>query len=143
MKVKDTIQRSLIKGITWRFLASLDTFLISYIVVGNSVIAGSIVGIEMLTKIFIYFLHERLWNVILWGRGVNGVSPLRSILKSISWRLWGTIYTMIIVYILTGELSFSFSIGGIEMFSKMLLYYIHERIWINIKWGRLIKETVL
>ena len=55
--------------------------------------------------------------------------PIKSILKSISWRVVGTIDTMIISYIITGELAMAASIGGIEVFSKVLLYYLHERAW--------------
>ncbi len=55
-----------------------------------------------------------------------------SVLKAISWRVIGTIDTMIISYILTGNLKVAFSIGSIEVVSKMLLYYFHERAWTKI-----------
>ena len=55
-----------------------------------------------------------------------------SLLKTISWRIIGTIDTMIISYILTGKLDIAVSIGGIEVVSKMILYYLHERAWIKL-----------
>jgi uncharacterized membrane protein len=55
-----------------------------------------------------------------------------SLLKTISWRIIGTIDTMIISYVLTGKLDIAMSIGGIEVISKMVLYYIHERTWLKI-----------
>lgn len=55
-----------------------------------------------------------------------------SVLKTISWRVIGTIDTMVISYILTGNLKVAFSIGSIEVVSKMLLYYFHERVWTKI-----------
>lgn len=55
-----------------------------------------------------------------------------SIYKTISWRIIGTIDTMIISYILTGKIDVALSIGGIEVISKMVLYYIHERTWIKL-----------
>ena len=55
-----------------------------------------------------------------------------SLYKTISWRIIGTIDTMIISYILTGKLDVAMSIGGIEVISKMVLYYIHERTWLKI-----------
>jgi len=64
----------------------------------------------------------------------------RSIIKSISWRTIGTIDTMIISYFITGKLALALSIGGIEVFSKMALYYFHERTWNRIKFGK-IKEV--
>ncbi len=61
-------RRSIAKAVTWRVMASLDTFVISFLVTGRVGIAGSIAGIEMLTKIAFYYLHERIWAVVPWGR---------------------------------------------------------------------------
>lgn len=60
----------------------------------------------------------------------------RSIVKTISWRVVGTLATVIISYVITGTLALAFSIGGIELVSKMILYFFHERAWTNIKWGK-------
>ncbi|HSF56375.1 MAG TPA: DUF2061 domain-containing protein [Algoriphagus sp.] len=58
-------------------------------------------------------------------------SNAKSLLKSISWRIVGTIDTIIISYIVTGELVMAVSIGSVEVVSKVLLYYLHERVWEN------------
>ncbi|KPM32420.1 Hypothetical protein I595_836 [Croceitalea dokdonensis DOKDO 023] len=63
-------------------------------------------------------------------------SPKRSIAKSISWRVIGTLDTIIISWIVTGTLSLAFSIGFIELVTKMMLYFFHERIWNTISWGK-------
>ena len=60
----------------------------------------------------------------------------RSIIKSISWRVLGTLDTMIISYLITGDLIMAASIGSIEVFTKMILYYYHERTWNKIKIGK-------
>ncbi len=60
----------------------------------------------------------------------------RSIVKTISWRVVGTLATVIISYAITGTLALAFSIGGIELVSKMVLYFFHERAWNNLKWGK-------
>ena len=60
----------------------------------------------------------------------------RSIVKTISWRVVGTLATVSISYFITGTLALAFSIGGIELVSKMVLYFFHERAWNNIKWGK-------
>jgi uncharacterized membrane protein len=62
--------------------------------------------------------------------------PKRSIVKSISWRVIGTLDTIIISWIITGTLSLAFSIGLVELVTKMILYFLHERMWNTIKWGR-------
>lgn len=63
---------------------------------------------------------------------------LRHILKTISWRIVGTIDTMIVSYIVTGSLKVGMAIGGFEVFTKMILYYFHERVWYKyVSIGRL------
>lgn len=62
--------------------------------------------------------------------------PYRSIVKTISWRTLGTIDTIIISYFITGSLGMAASIGSIELVTKMVLYYFHERAWNKINLGR-------
>ena len=63
----------------------------------------------------------------------KGDSSLKSLAKTISWRIVGTIDTMIISYIVTGETAMALSIGSVEVVSKMILYYVHERVWSGVK----------
>jgi uncharacterized membrane protein len=60
----------------------------------------------------------------------------RSIAKSISWRIVGTLDTITISYLITGTLSLALSIGAVETITKILLYFFHERAWNFIKWGK-------
>ena len=63
----------------------------------------------------------------------NGDSNLKSLAKTISWRVVGTIDTMIVSYFITGETAMALSIGSVEVVSKMILYYLHERVWSGVK----------
>ena len=76
-------KRSLIKSITWRTLASLDTFIIAWLVTGKPSWAGTIAMFEVLTKTFLYYFHERGWNYILWGKDKNGSKKLKNLKKFI------------------------------------------------------------
>ena len=58
--------------------------------------------------------------------------PIKSIMKSVSWRIVGTIDTMIISYFITGKISLALSIGSVEVLTKTVLYYFHERLWAHI-----------
>ena len=60
--------RSFYKALTWRCLASLDTFLVSFIITGRFDWATSIAIFEIITKSIIYYFHERIWNKVKWGR---------------------------------------------------------------------------
>ena len=57
------------------------------------------------------------------------VTHKRHILKSVTWRIVGTLDTIIISGLITGSWEVGLAIGGIEVFSKMVLYYLHERAW--------------
>ena len=59
-------------------------------------------------------------------------SPKISAVKTVTWRIVGTIDTMIISFILTGSAKIAVSIGGFEVFSKCFLYFLHERAWARI-----------
>jgi len=68
---------------------------------------------------------------------VNSEEKLkRSLAKTISWRIIGTLDTVLISWLITGTLVLAFSIGAIELITKMVLYFFHERTWNTIKWGR-------
>lgn len=60
----------------------------------------------------------------------------RSVAKAISWRAVGTVDTIIISYLITGKVKVAFSIGFVELFTKILLFYLHERAWHRIPYGR-------
>ena len=61
-------KRSAAKAITWRVTATIDTFIISWLITGRLEWATAIAGVEVLTKVFIYYLHERLWTRVKWGK---------------------------------------------------------------------------
>ena len=63
-------------------------------------------------------------------------SNSRSVLKTISWRFWATLTTMTLVYLFTGRLDTAFYVGGFEIIAKIILYYVHERAWNRISYGR-------
>ena len=60
-------------------------------------------------------------------------SKKRSLIKAVSWRALGTIDTFVLSWIITGQIHLAAAIGGVEVFTKMILYYFHERAWQKIK----------
>jgi uncharacterized membrane protein len=60
----------------------------------------------------------------------------RSIVKAISWRATGSIDTMVISFLITGKLKWALTISGVELFTKIGLYYVHERVWEKLNFGR-------
>jgi len=64
----DLKKRTIVKTLTWRVTASLTTFVIAWILTGDLLIGISIGSIEAITKIFLYYFHERIWNNIGWAK---------------------------------------------------------------------------
>lgn len=62
----DSHIKSIAKGITWRIVGTLDTFLLSLLITGHAKTAASIASIELVTKVILYWAHERAW--IRWSR---------------------------------------------------------------------------
>ena len=66
----------------------------------------------------------------------SGERPIRSLAKAVSWRVTGTVDTIILSYLFTGQIKTAISIGLTEVVTKMVLYYAHERMWNRISLGR-------
>ncbi len=60
----------------------------------------------------------------------------RSLIKAVSWRVTGTFDTVVISYLITGRIRWALSIGFVELFTKVTLYYLHERLWNKLSFGR-------
>jgi uncharacterized membrane protein len=63
-------------------------------------------------------------------------SSLRSLFKAVTWRVWGSLDTTVLAFLFTRNLKLSAAIGGTEILTKIVLYYLHERLWTRISFGR-------
>ena len=61
-------KRSLAKTLTWRIIATTDTFILAWLFTSDEVIAASIAGLEVVTKLILYYVHERGWSSLEWGQ---------------------------------------------------------------------------
>jgi uncharacterized membrane protein len=68
IRVPEAHSRSFLKAVSWRILGSIDTFVISFFITGKLTHAASIASVETLTKIVLYYFHERAWNLAPFGR---------------------------------------------------------------------------
>lgn len=137
--ISDLKKRSLLKGISWRFFATIDTFLISFFFFKKISIALPIALTEVFSKLLLYYLHERGWNLIKLGRKENVPTHFRSISKGITWRIIGSLDTFLISLFYSNDFFTSLNISSTEILTKIILFYLHERIWSLIKWGRIIQ----
>ena len=123
--------RSVVKAASWRAVGTLDTFLWSLIVTGKPFNAGAIASMETVTKIGLFYLHERVWHLVAWGRDTRA----RALAKAVTWRLVGSSDTFLLSWLVTGKANQAAMIAAAEALTKIGLYYGHERIWRRIRWG--------
>ncbi len=132
--------RSILKGISWRIIATIDTILVVLIVTcffdSCSLENALKIGFsEFLIKLAIYYVHERIWERRRRGQEITQRTTLY---KTISWRIIATTTTFVIAgAILDNFDSVALAIAGIESVSKFVLYYGHERVWLKLPLGRI------
>ena len=136
----ESVLRSLLKSFSWRIIAISDTILTVLLitcVLGDCSLKNALtIGfLEFLIKLVAYFIHERIWLSIQFEKRF-GVT--RTIYKTLSWRVLATVVTFIIAgEILNTKDNAALYIAGIEVFTKSLLYYVHERLWLTLPLGKL------
>lgn len=104
---------------------------------GNCDVDGAItIGfLEFFFKFVFYYLHERVWQTI---KLENPSRKHVTLIKTFTWRLIATIMTIVIVgKVLSGSSYIAVYIALVEVFTKTLLYYIHERLWLLIPLGKI------
>ncbi len=129
-------KRHIAKAVTWRLVGTVDTILLSWFITGNPLTGLKIGLAEVITKMVLYYLHERVWfKVNLSKNGVALESRKRHLAKTVTWRLVGTMDTMVLSWIISGNPVMGLKIGLAELLTKMILYYFHERIWYRSRFG--------
>lgn len=145
--------RSLAKAVSWRVIGTIDTLILSYLLItyigpifgmeqhgGEALETASYIAItEVATKMTFFFLHERAWAKSSWGVSVEDgkrkESLSRTSTKTGTWRVIASLDTMLLAWFFTGNIATAISIGGLEVFTKLVLYFIHERVWAKLPFG--------
>jgi len=123
-------KRHIAKSLTWRFIGTIDTFVFTWLITGDIFEGLNLSALTTLTKLVWYYIHERLWF-----KSTVVDSNKRHILKTFTWRVIGTLDTVLFGWLITGNPLTGLKIGGIETASKMLLYFGHEKLWYKINYG--------
>lgn len=129
-------KRHLAKTFTWRIIGTIDTIILSWLITGDAFIGLQIGLIETITKLVLYFFHERIWfRINLSKNGRILASRKRHLAKTFSWRFVGTLDTVLISWFISGNPFTGLKIGLAEVITKMVLYYMHERAWYRFDFG--------
>lgn len=136
---RESPYRSALKGISWRIIATTDTVLVVLLVTcwfdACSLQDGFKIGfIEFFIKLAIYYIHDRIWANRLKGKEIT---KRRTLIKSVSWRIVATTSTFIIAgaVLAAGFDRIAMFIALTELFTKFILYYFHERLWLKLPLG--------
>lgn len=122
-----------IKALTWRITGSVDSMIWAWVLSGEWHFGLTIGFAELVTKILLYYLHDRAWHQTEIKSRVN-IHTIHAV-KTVTWRILGTADTILLSWFISGSLRLGLQLGGIEIITKMILYYMHERIWDRIKWS--------
>lgn len=118
--------------VRWRLIENDNEILVSEVIID---------GVVQTTKDWSEDIQDYKWHISCQGECEikNGVAYIktnkeksaikRHILKTISWRIVGTIDTMVLAWIVTGNPITGLKIGAFEVITKMILYFLHERSW--------------
>ncbi|MGJ8665804.1 MAG: DUF2061 domain-containing protein [Patiriisocius sp.] len=129
-------KRHIAKAITWRFVGTIDTIVLSWIITGNPLTGLKIGFAEVITKMILYYLHERVWFKINLSKNAKVLeSRKRHLAKTFTWRAVGTFDTVLLSFLITANPITGLKIGVAEMITKMILYYFHERFWYRLDYG--------
>jgi len=123
-------KRHLAKTVSWRIVGTLDTLFFTLLLTGDIDTSLSLSGYTVITKMIWYYLHERAW----FGTSIKNANS-RHLVKTFTWRGIGTLDTILISFLLTGDGALGLKIGGVETITKMVLYYFHEKLWYKINFG--------
>lgn len=132
--------RSILKGISWRIVATADTVMVVLLVtclLGDCSLENAIkIGAsEFFIKLAIYYAHERLWLKYL---GKQATTNKELVYKSISWRIVATLTTFIISGIVLQAFNeIALYIALTELITKFILYYLHEKAWLMLPLGKI------
>ncbi len=133
--------RSIIKAITWRIIGTLSLLLVTYLFT-KKIDITIIIGIsDIIANLILYIIHERVWERVSWGRSFfDNLSfedtKLRSFIKSLSWRILATAYLIIFSFIITDKPFISLALALTDLVLNIIEYYLHERVWNVISFGR-------
>ena len=131
--MNNTYKRHIAKTITWRIVGTIDTILLAWLITGNPYTGLQIGLAEVVTKMVLYYFHERLWFKVKWWNKEE--SQRRHLAKTLTWRAVGTLDTILLAWLISGNPYTGLKVGMAEVVTKMLLYYLHERVWYKFDYG--------
>lgn len=146
MKFTEQHPRTLAKTVSWRILLTISHFVNGLIVTGSIAVGLKIAGWSLVINSALYWMHERLWNWFQWNKKpadnmfFQDGHP-RTTTKMITWRAIVNFSNFFIPYFMTGSWGAAGAFFTIAVIVNMTLFYVHERVWNRVKWGKKVVDN--
>lgn len=133
----DSYTRTLVKTFSYRTAVALSIFLAALAMNYSAGFGLTFVILSYTVGFLSFVIQERIWNLFQWGKEGNSDTKLRSVVKTITWRIWSFIVLAVIGMILGLKSSDAVEWSIVTNILFIAVHYIHERLWNGINWGRL------
>lgn len=147
VKFNERHPRTIAKMVSWRVLLTISHIVNGFLATGSLLVGLKIAGIATIVNSTLYWIHERLWNMVQKLRKSNEVrafddQEFRSAAKMITWRIVITGNNFFIPFLVTGSWGSATLFAGLATAINMFLYYTHERIWNIVPWAKTAAELM-
>jgi uncharacterized membrane protein len=129
-------RRAIVKASTFKVLATLVGFLLTYFFTGSKTTALIVVIVNAITVFLGFYFHERVWEKIKWQINNGNDSTKRAFVKTVTYKIVSFTIGFLTKWAIIGDLLTALSIGVSKNIITFILYYFHERIWDKISWGK-------
>lgn len=135
--------RTIVKVISWRVALTISHVVNAFVITGSLVTGLKIAGMAAVINSFLFWAHERCWNIGQWNRRPNeryrfSEGNPRSVSKILTWRVLITASNFFIPYFVTGSFGSAALFAGVATVVNMLIFWTHERLWNCIAWGKIV-----
>ena len=132
----ETRVRTLIKAFSYRTVVAISIFLAS-VALGYSAGFGLTFVVMSYTVGFIsFYVQERIWELFKWGKDGLKDTKIRSVAKTITWRIWSFIVLFLLGYLLGLKSSDAVEWAVVTNILFIVVHYVHERVWNLTDWRR-------
>lgn len=133
----DTNSRSIAKTVTYRLATFVFTYIITMAFTNESSTSAWMAILSLTIGALAFYIHERLWTRVKWGN-LGGIDrQIRSVVKTITFRIWAVFIVFVIGLLFGFTTSEALSLTVALNIMYLLTHYTNERVWNKVKWGKI------
>jgi len=134
----DSNIRTVVKTLSYRTAVALSIFFAALAMDYSAGFGLTFVVLSYTVGFVSFWIQEKLWNMVKWQRVDNSDTKIRSVAKTVTWRLWSMFVLFVIGLVLGLSSAHALEWTIVTNILFVVVHYTHERIWNVIKWGKLL-----